>query len=91
MSDYQNACISRDGPHPDWRKVCPLAGFETFVPFGMMCGVRVLYVENDAQQLADEHLALSLVMQPSQAREIAAALLRCAEKAGRQPSGETRQ
>jgi hypothetical protein len=72
-------------------KVFPLAGFETFVPFGMMCGLRALYVENDEQRLAENYLALPLIMQPSQAREIAAALIRCADQAERPPSGETPQ
>ena len=72
-------------------KVNPLAGFETFVPFGMMCGLRVGYVSNEAERLAGAGAFLPLVMQPSQARSLAKALNRCADLAERPPSGETPQ
>jgi hypothetical protein len=72
-------------------KICPLSGYETFVPFGMMCGIRVQYVENEGERLSGGGSFLPLVMQPSQAREVAAALNRCADLAERPPSGETPQ
>ncbi len=83
----------------DWEKnedgsivVRPLAGYDSFVPFGMMCGLRLGYVTSDAQLLSGGGEHLPLIMTPHQARELAEVLLRLADKAESPPSsGETAQ
>ena len=72
-------------------KIYPLSGFETFRPYGMLCGVRIQYVHSDAQLIAGEFEALPLVMTAPQARELAQALNRAADTAEQPPSDEPRQ
>lgn len=63
----------------------PLAGYDGFVPFGMMCGLRLHYVRSEQEMRTGVHRYLPLVMTPAQARELAAVLLRNAEAAERTP------
>ena len=72
-------------------KTYPLAGYETFRPYGMLCGLRVHYVHSDEQLLAGEVAALPLIMTVSQARELASALNRAADTADQRPIDETPQ
>lgn len=72
-------------------KVFPLVAYDSFVPFGMMCGLRLHYAETDAKLLAGEAEAVPLIMTVAQAREMAGVLTRLADKAERSPSGETPQ
>lgn len=69
-------------------EIYPLSGYETFRPYGLMCGLRVQYVSNDAQRLSGEFPDLPLVMSVNQARELARALNRTADIAERPPGGE---
>ncbi len=62
-------------------KVCPLAGWETFIPYGMACGLRLHYVTNEVMLLSGNSEALPLVLTPAQARELADVLVRLAHKA----------
>ena len=72
-------------------KIYPLSGYDTFRPYGMLCGLRVQYVSSDAQLHAGEFQALPLVMTVAQARDMAAALNRAADIAEQPPSDEPRQ
>lgn len=71
----------------DWDKnaegnitVYPVAGWDSFVPFGMMCGLRVHYVTHPAMLDSEERLYLPLIMTVPQARELVEVLTRLADK-----------
>ncbi len=70
-------------------KVYPLTGWDMFLPYGMACGIRVRYVSDEAMLLRGEFQGLPLVLTPAQAREIAADLLKIAERAEARPSPDT--
>ena len=63
----------------------PLTGWDAFVPFGMACGLRIHYASSDAELLRGEFQYLPLVLTPAQARELAAVLLRSADRAEQKP------
>jgi hypothetical protein len=65
----------------------PLTGYATFTPYGMACGLRVEYAVDEAGLRAGATEAVQLIMQPVQAREVAQALLRAAEKAEQSAGG----
>lgn len=68
--------------HPDGSiKTHPVVGWDLFVPFGMACGLRVHYVTSPDQLARGTPQFLPLVLQPAQARELAEALLRTADRA----------
>jgi hypothetical protein len=69
-------------------KVCPLLGYESFRPFGMMCGLRLHYSESEAKLAAGEAASVPLIMNPAQARELGEALTRLADAAEFLDSGE---
>ena len=62
--------------------VYPLVAFETLVPHGVLCGLKVHYLESPAELLAGQSSSVPLILRPEMARSLAAALL----KAG--PVGE---
>lgn len=65
--------------------ICPLTGWDAFVPFGMMCGLRVHFARTDDEVLQQRPQFLPLVLTPSKARELAQALLQTADAAERKP------
>jgi hypothetical protein len=70
------------GKNPDGNvKICPLVGWETFIPYGMACGLRLHYVKNEAMLLGGSSEAIPLVLIPAQARELSQVLVRLADKA----------
>ena len=71
--------------------VRPLVGWDSFIPFGMMCGLRVSYATSDAALLSGQFEALPLIMTPAQARELAGVLSRLADKAERPASPGERE
>ena len=72
-------------------KVCPLTAWETFRPYGMMCGIRVHYADSEQQLLSGEFATLPLIMTAAQARELAGVFSRLADKAETPPDDETAQ
>ena len=79
----------------DWDKneegninVYPVAGWDSFVPFGMMCGLRVHYVTHPAMLDSEERLYLPLIMTVPQARELAGVLTRLADKVEQRPADD---
>jgi hypothetical protein len=67
-------------------KVYPLAGWGTFLPFEMMCGLMVNYAASPSQAQQQAYDNLPLIMTPSQARELAGVLTRLADMAERPAS-----
>ena len=61
-------------------KVFPVLGWDSFIPFGMMCGLRLKYAESDAALISGCLEAIPLIMTPAQARELAGVLTRLADK-----------
>ena len=72
-------------------KVFPLVAYDTFRPFGMLCGLRVHYPVADADPDPGRPQSLPLIMTLQIAREVAQALLRVADAAERPPSGKSPQ
>lgn len=72
----------------DWDKnpdgsisVYPVLGWDSFVPFGMACGIRVHYAPSPSELAPGSQKHLPLILTPAQARELAEALLKSAAKA----------
>lgn len=72
----------------DWQKnedgtvhVYPLVAYETLVAHGVMCSLRVHYLETPEQMLAGQTCAVPLILTPSMARQLATALLKSADEA----------
>ncbi|MGN6057844.1 MAG: hypothetical protein ACTHOI_04595 [Sphingomicrobium sp.] len=59
----------------------PLVAYETSIPDGVLCGLIVHYLESPGELLAGEHSSLALVMRPEMARQLAAALMKAAQRA----------
>jgi hypothetical protein len=72
-------------------KVFPLVGYDTFRPYGLLCGLRVQYASSDADIDAGKAQAVPLIMTIPQARELAQALTRAADTAHQPPNDETPQ
>jgi hypothetical protein len=71
-------------------KVCPVVGWDSFIPFGMACGLRIHYASDAAQLASGSRESLPLVLTSAQARELAGVLDRLADKAeSPAPAGET--
>lgn len=68
--------------------VYPLVAFETFVPHGTLCGLKVHYFRSPADLVSGEPSCEPLVMTPDLARKLAAALAAAADTAEKGPSGE---
>jgi hypothetical protein len=63
-------------------KLCPLVGYSTFRPFGMMCAIRLEYVQSegalDAYSKGLSPDAVQVVMHPEQAIDLSEMLQRAA-------------
>lgn len=61
-------------------KICPLVGYSTFRPFGMMCAIRLEYVQShdalDAYAKGSPPDAVQIVMHPEQSIDLAEMLQR---------------
>jgi hypothetical protein len=57
----------------------------------MTCGLRLHYADDDGQIISQQPSFLPLIMTVAQARELAAALNRSADKAEAPPDNETAQ
>lgn len=68
--------------------VYPFVAYETLVAHGNMCAFRAHYIENPDQLLSGSSANLPLIMRPEMARQLAAALIKCADEAELGPSGE---
>lgn len=68
--------------------VYPLVAFETLVPHGVLCGLKVHYLESPAELLAGQSSSVPLILRPEMARSLAAALLKAADEAESGPLGE---
>jgi hypothetical protein len=78
----------------DWEKdehgkavVFPFVAYETLVAHGPMCAFRAHYIEYPEQLLSGQSSNLPLIMRPEMARQLAAALIRCADEAEVGPTG----
>jgi hypothetical protein len=76
----------------DWQKdeegkveVFPLVAFETFVPHGVLCGLKVHYLEAPEDLLSGRTSSVPLVISPELARGLAAALNQAADEAEHGP------
>jgi hypothetical protein len=72
----------------DWKtnpdgtvKVYPLTGWDSFLPFGMACGLRLHYAESEKKLVAQDFDYLPLILTPAQARELSGVLSKLADKA----------
>jgi hypothetical protein len=61
--------------------VYPLVAFETLVPHGIMCGLKIHYLESPADLLAGKSSSVPLILRPEMARSLAEALIRSANEA----------
>lgn len=68
--------------------VYPLVAYETFVPHGVLCGLRVHYLEGPDELVAGAASSVPLVMTVEMARALAAALAKVADEAEHGPTGE---
>ena len=68
--------------------VYPLVAFETFVPHGTLCGLKVHYFKAPADLINGEPSCEPLVMTPGLARKLAAALALAADAAEGGPRDE---
>jgi hypothetical protein len=66
----------------------PLVAFETFVPHGSLCGLKVHYFKTPADLISGEPSCDPLVMTPDLARQLAAALASAADAAEHGPRDE---
>lgn len=74
-------------------KTSPLIGWSSFVPFGMMCGLRLEFVHTEEQLVAalnntGKPDAAQILLTPDKAEELAHALLKLAEAARKRPVGQ---
>jgi hypothetical protein len=69
--------------------VYPLMAYETFVPHGKMCGLKIHYLESPGELLAGKGSSVPLIMTPEMARLLAAALIKSADEAEHGPQRET--
>ena len=69
-------------------KVCPLMGWDSFRPFGMNCGLRVHFADDEQKLLAQDFDSVPLILTPVQARELAQVLTRLADMAETPPDDE---
>lgn len=79
----------------DWRRgpdgraeVFPLVAYETFVPHGVLCGLKVHYLESPADLVAGRASSVPLVLTIDMARALAAALTKAADEAETGPTDE---
>jgi hypothetical protein len=79
----------------DWQKgedgkveVYPLVAFETLVPHGVLCGLKVHYLESPAKLLEGDAASIPLIMTIAMARKLASALMTAANEAENGPRGE---
>lgn len=72
-------------------KVCPLAGWDSYRPFGMMCGLRLHFAQNEQQLFSQQFDTVPLIMTVAQARELAAVLTKLADGVENPRDGETTQ
>jgi hypothetical protein len=76
--------MSLDG----WKKnpdgtldLLPLVAFETLASQGVLCGLKIHYVEHPGQLVSGERSSVQLVLKPEMARQLANALIKAADKA----------
>lgn len=68
--------------HPDGKvEVYPLVAYETLVPHGVMCGLKLHYLESPDDFLAGKSSSIPLILTPNLARQLARALIKAADKA----------
>jgi predicted alpha/beta hydrolase family esterase len=84
--------LSRGMALEDWARlpdgkieVYPLVAYQTLVAHGVMCALKVHYLEDPQQMLAGENSSLPFILTPEMARQMAAALVRCADEAEQGP------
>lgn len=82
----------------DWAKnpdgkvgVFPLVAYETLVPHGTMCGLKLHFLESPSDLLAGKSSSIPLIITPDFARRLASALVDAADEAEQGPSGERSQ
>lgn len=82
----------------DWDKepdgkvtVYPLVAFETLVPHGVMCGLKIHYLLSPASLISGDTASVPLILTPAMARGLAEALIASADEAERGPASETAQ
>lgn len=69
-------------------KVCPLVGWDSYRPYGMMCGLRLHYADSEEKLIAQDFGAVPLIMTVAQARELAQVLTKLADSAEMPPKDE---
>lgn len=72
-------------------EIYPLVAFETFVPHGRLCGLKVHYLESPRELMDGQSSSVPLVMTPKMARRLASALTEAASQAEHGPAGEVAQ
>lgn len=70
-------------------EVYPLVAFETLVVHGVMCALKVHYLESPAELETGEPSSVPLILRPEMARGLAAALIRSADQAESGPRDRT--
>ena len=68
--------------------VKPLVAFESFVAHGLLCAVKLHYLEDSHQLFDSDSSSLQLILSPGLARALGCALLRTADEAETGPRGE---
>lgn len=67
-------------------RVYPLVGYEALVAHGVLCALKIRYLDSPAQMLGGESSSVPLIISPELARELGQALIKIADEATRGPT-----